>query len=151
MRRRDREITDRAELEEILGKATVLYLGLVDQGEPYVVPVNFAYADGNLYLHSASEGRKVALLKRNPRVCFAVHTDHEVLPGALGCEWNARFRSVIGHGRASFLESREEKLKALDALLGRFAPGPFRYNEEVLSRTAVIRIEVERLTGKKKV
>ena len=60
MRRKDRELTDGAEMDEILDKALVGHLGLCDEGEPYVLPMNFAVLKGALYLHCAREGRQGA-------------------------------------------------------------------------------------------
>ena len=81
MRRYEREMADKAELEAVLAKATVVHLAMVDEGRPYVVPMNFGYADGCLYLHGAKEGRKMRILRRNPAVCFNLFTDEAILPG----------------------------------------------------------------------
>ena len=67
MRRKDCEITDRAEIEAILKKALVCRIGLADGGEPYIVPLSFGYEDGAVYLHSAVEGKKIAMLQKNSR------------------------------------------------------------------------------------
>ena len=67
MRRKDREITDWHEIEAILAEAMVCRIGLADESTPYVVPVSFGYDDGSLYIHSAPDGKKLALLTKNPR------------------------------------------------------------------------------------
>jgi uncharacterized protein len=148
MRRSERGIGERGAIDEILRRATVVYLGLNDDGLPYVVPMNFGYDGQALYLHSAPEGRKLEILRRCPRVSFAVTVDDEVVPGAVGCQWSARYRSVLGEGDARFLTAREERVRALDTLLGKFALGPFAYDENVLARTAVIRVDIRHVTGK---
>jgi len=148
MRRTEREIRDEAIIEEILRRATVAYLGLCDRGETYVVPMNFGYAAGCLYAHSAESGRKIEMLKRNPRVAFTVVQDQVVVPGEIACRWSSRYRSVMGVGTASFVEDPAERRRALDCLLGKFTPGPYRYDEAALARTAVIRIAIESRTGK---
>jgi nitroimidazol reductase NimA-like FMN-containing flavoprotein (pyridoxamine 5'-phosphate oxidase superfamily) len=58
MRRKDREITDRAEIEAILNEAPVCRIGLAEGGEPYIVPMCFGYDGTFLYLHSAPEASK---------------------------------------------------------------------------------------------
>lgn len=58
MRRKDREITDRAEIESILNEAMVCRIGLADGGDPYVVPLSFGYEDGSVSIHSAPEASK---------------------------------------------------------------------------------------------
>jgi uncharacterized protein len=149
MRRSEREITDLSEIEEILRKARVVHIGLADEGAPHVVPMEFGYAAGRLYLHSAPEGRKIDLLRRNPNVSFAAHIDHEVIPGVIACKWSSKYRSVMGKGKASFVEERQDKIRALDTIMEKFASGPFQYSDESLARTAVIQIEIESMTGKK--
>jgi len=57
MRRREKQITDTKQMEQILAQAQVCRLAMVDKGHPYVVPLNFGYRDGALYFHSALEGR----------------------------------------------------------------------------------------------
>jgi hypothetical protein len=151
MRRTEREITDRAEIEAILRREPVLHLGLVDGGKAYVVPVNFGYAENCVYVHAALDGRKIEAMKRNPEVSFSVVADAALVPGPddLACKWTAKYRSVLGEGRATFIEDGAAKKKALDVIMSKFAPGPFTYAENALARTAVIRIEIVRMTGKK--
>lgn len=151
MRRTEREIADRTEIEAILRREPVLHLGLVDGGKAYVVPVNFGYAENCLYVHSAAEGRKIDVLKRNADVSFSVVTDAAVVPGPdnLACKWTAKYRSVLGEGRAVFITEHAAKVKALDIIMSKFAPGPYTFAENALARTAVIRIEIVRMTGKK--
>jgi len=149
MRRADREIKDRAEIDGILATAEVIHLGLFDGTEPYVVPMTFGYADGCIYLHGALEGRKVDILKAHPRVCFETYTDYEIVRGPVACSFSTKYRSVIGYGVASFVTDRQAKVNALDCMMSKFAPGPYHYNEEALVRTNIIRIEIESMTGKK--
>ena len=74
LRRKDKEIKDRAEIEEVLREAQVGRLGTSVDGQPYVVPLSFAYHDGNIIFHGAREGKKMEDIARNPRVCFEVDT-----------------------------------------------------------------------------
>ena len=148
MRKSEQEITDRGEVEAILRRARVVHVGMVDDGRPYVVPMNFGYADGCLILHSAPEGRKIDVLRRNPDVCFEVTVDAAVVPGDAPCRYGAKYRSVIGYGTATFIEDPGEKARALDALMGKFASGPFEYSPKAVSRAAIIRVEIQSMTGK---
>lgn len=150
MRRREKAITDPAAVEAILQAASVCHLGLVDGDEPYVVPVSFGFRDHALYFHSALEGRKMEILRRHPRVCFQVETDCRVVPAAEPCDWGARFRSVIGYGRAELLEDPAAKRFGLAVVMAHYAgPGQtFIFPDRMLQRTAVVRIAVEELSGK---
>lgn len=148
MRRKEQEIAEHALLEAILEEARVCRIAMAVENEPYVVPLSFGYRDGCLYLHSAPEGRKIDFLRRNNRVCFEVDLEEGLVAQGPPCTTSLRYRSVIGTGRAYFVEDEEEKRRALDILVGHYGEvGP--YAEAWLRRTTVIRIEIEEMSGKK--
>jgi len=150
MRRKDKEILAREEIVEIIRKAPVCRLGLCRDNVPYVVPLNFGYRDGCLFLHCAKEGRKMDMIRANPRVCFEIDTDVEVVRAEQPCDWGMRFSSVIGFGTASVLEDPEERKQGLDAIMDHYGCQPAQpYPESYLKHTAVIRVEVEEMTGKR--
>lgn len=148
MRRKDKEITEPGAMEEILKKAEVGRIAFCDGDEPYLVPVNFGYADGKIYVHSAKEGRKIGLVRGNPRVCFEAETDVEPIRGETPCNWSMRYRSVICTGRARLIEDEGEKVKGLEVILARYMPGPFDLPESATQRIVVIEIEITSMTGK---
>jgi uncharacterized protein len=149
MRRNDREIKDRAEIETVLEEATVCRIGLADNGGPYIVPLSFGYEDGSVYLHSAHEGKKISLLKKDPRCCFEVDVCDKVTRGDKPCYWGMRYRSVIGYGRAVFLEDPGEKRHGLSCIMRHYGGGTPEFSESDLAPVTVIRIAVESMTGKK--
>ena len=153
MRRKDREIEDRAELESIISAATVCRLAMSQDDRPYIVPHCFGYEDGNLYFHSADEGKKLEVLRVNNLVCFEMDIDHELVRADLPCESEMKYRSVIGFGQASFVNEVEEKRIALDIITRHYsevnAEGTFEYPEQKLARTVIIKVKIESLTGKK--
>ncbi len=150
MRRKDREITDRTEIEKILESAFVCHLGLTDGVMPYVVPMNFAYKEGYLYLHGASQGRRLDMISKNDNVCFQV----EITPGSViengdqPCDWGTKFRSVIGFGKAEILKTNAEKIEGLNIFMGRFSGNKFSFPEGEIVATTVIRIKIDEMTGK---
>jgi len=148
MRRKDREITDRAGIDAVLAAAKVMHLGLADGGMPFVVPVFYAYDGACLYFHSARAGTKIEMLQRNNAVCFEVTTDHGIIENDAACDFEARHRTVIGFGRAFFLEDEAEKTAALDLIVGRFSPRRFAYPQANLKTTAVVRIDIASIKGK---
>ena len=148
MRRNEKEIQDKSEIEKILNRARVCRLGMVDRDTPYVVPLNFGYADGVLYFHSAKQGRKIDLITRNPRVSFEVDELIGLKKAGQACDWGASFKSVIGFGRAGFIETAEGKKNALDIIMAQYSGRSFSYPDEMLERTAVIRVDIEEMTGK---
>jgi nitroimidazol reductase NimA-like FMN-containing flavoprotein (pyridoxamine 5'-phosphate oxidase superfamily) len=139
------------EMETILAGAPVGRLGLADDGEPYVVPLNFVYGGGRIYFHAGLEGRKIDMLKKNPRVCFEVDELKEVVVNKeASCFSTAYYQSVIAWGSARFLESDEEKLKALDLLMQKYAAGA-QYEaiaEHTLAIVNVCEIKIDSMTGK---
>ncbi len=150
MRRKEKEIQSQEEMVAILEEAPVCRLGLCKDHVPYVVPMNFGYRDGCLYVHCARQGRKMDMLRANPRVCFEVDTDLEVIRAEQPCDWGMRFASVIGSGTASILEDPEEKKRGLDAIMEHYGSRPLQpYGESILEQTAVIRVQVEEMTGKR--
>jgi nitroimidazol reductase NimA-like FMN-containing flavoprotein (pyridoxamine 5'-phosphate oxidase superfamily) len=150
MRRSEKEMGDEAEIREVIRRSLVCRLGMVDDGTPYVVPLSFGYEDGNLFVHSAPEGRKIETLRKNPRVCFEFDVDCQVVRAEKPCNWSMRYRSVVGFGRAEFVDDPAEKRRALAAIMRQYADAGerFTFPDQGLERTTVIRVAVESMTGK---
>ena len=149
MRRKDREITDRAEMEAILAEAQVCRLALADGGEPYVVPLCFAYADNAIWFHSAREGKKIDMLRKSPRCCVEVDISGEPIRSEKPCSWEFRYKSVICTGTTRIADSYGEKKKGLNLIMRHYGAGEYDFTEADLDRVFVVKIEVERMTGKK--
>jgi len=133
----------------MIKSAHVCRVGLSLDDRPYIVPMNFGYADRTIFLHSALEGKKLEILRRNPQVCVEFDLDHELVQGAKACDWGMKFRSVIGFGRAVFLEDPDEKRHALHIIMRQYAGrGEFSFSDASLNNTAVIQIALEELSGK---
>ncbi|NPV93198.1 MAG: pyridoxamine 5'-phosphate oxidase family protein [Firmicutes bacterium] len=150
MRKKEKEVTDQTAIEAIIQDAAVCRLGLVDNGEPYIVPMNFGYSNGRLFFHSAKEGRKLDVIRSSSRVCFELESGVEVIGAEKPCGWTTRFSSVIGYGRAYIVEDAEEKKAGLDVIMRHYAgPGDFAYPPVTLEKTAIILVEVESMTAKR--
>jgi len=148
MRRKDREIKDRDAIESILERATVCRVAFSDNEVPYIVPLNFGYADNCLYFHSAPEGKKIEIIEQNSNVCFEVDVDVELVEAEKACDWTVRYRSVVGFGKAFLVDDPKEKRRALDIIVGHYSDKSYEYPEEEISRVAVIKVEIESMTGK---
>jgi nitroimidazol reductase NimA-like FMN-containing flavoprotein (pyridoxamine 5'-phosphate oxidase superfamily) len=144
-------IESRKEMAEILGRATVGRLGLLADGEPYIVPLNFAYADGRIYFHSGLEGRKIEAIQKSPRACFEVDEVHDLIfDEQQSCLSGTRYHSVIAWGTVRRLESDAEKMKALDCLLKKYAAGK-TYKlppQHMLAIVNVYEIQVDKMSAK---
>jgi len=155
MRRKDREITDREEMFAIIARSRVCHLALVDGTEPYVVALNFGVdTDGEVpvfYFHSGREGKKIDCISANPSGCLVIDVGHELVSGESGCDWGMKYSSVVARGKLEFVSDPDEKKKGLDLLMrqctGRTG---FSYDTRVFDMTAVIKMTVTGITGKKK-
>jgi len=149
MRRAEKEITSKKELEIILAKAKICRIGLMDQNHPYIVPLNFGYKNGCLYFHSAPKGKKIDLLKKNKVVCFEVDIDHDIVNTGIPCNWSSTYSSIIGCGKASLIINSEGKQKALNIIINQYAPGTtYTFPEKNLHDVVIIQIEITEMTGK---
>jgi nitroimidazol reductase NimA-like FMN-containing flavoprotein (pyridoxamine 5'-phosphate oxidase superfamily) len=143
------ETSDLKTLEPVLRRAKVCRIGLSLGDMPYVVPMNFGYADGCVYLHSSPEGKKIDILKENDNVCFEVDIDHEFVESETACNWGIRYRSIIGFGKAFPVTDPAEKLRALDTIVDHYSDSEsHEYQQGYLSRVAVFKIELESVTAK---
>ncbi len=149
MQNKEREITDRKAIDDIIRRSRVCRLGLSDGDRPYIIPLCFGYRNGRLYFHTADRGLKIDILKKNPRICFEFDIDAEVIDGGeKACKFSMRYRSVIGFGRAFFIEDLPTKIEALDAIMEIYSEGEFEYPEKSVEKTTFIGIEIESMTGK---
>ncbi len=152
MTRRERQVTDINEIIKILDKAKVLHLGLVDGDEPYVVPMNYGYEfkDEKLvfYLHGARQGRKLDVIKANPKVFAELECDIVPFEGEVACKYGITYASVMAKGKAVIVEDTEEKMHALTVLMKTQTGKDFEFNEKLVSVVSVIKIDVEEFTAK---
>ncbi len=152
LRRPEKEIKDKAEVERILTEAEVGRLGTSADGRPYVVPLSFAYHDGKIVIHGAKIGKKMENLARNPKVCFEVDTS-EIIQSDNPCGFTYKYRSVIAEGTARVIEDTAEKAASLRLLVEKYAPGKASQMTEdrvaAFDNLAVVEITVEEMVGKK--
>ena len=152
MRRQDREISDLTQICGILKRSRVCFLSLCDGSTPYTVPMNFGFTEEagciTLYLHSAKRGRKIELIRKNPNVCAAFGTMLSFEDGETGCKATAQYESVVGFGTAEILSDRKACEKGLSCLLSQYESRAAHDFSALLDKTAVIRVALDRITGK---
>jgi nitroimidazol reductase NimA-like FMN-containing flavoprotein (pyridoxamine 5'-phosphate oxidase superfamily) len=148
MRRKEKEITDKKEIENILKKSQICHIAMVDKDKPYIVPMNFGYENKTLFFHSALEGRKINLIKQNPNLCFEIDQVVQFKKAKLACDWSIEYKSVIGEGRAQLLYDPEEKREGLDIIMAQYSGRTFEYPSEMLEKTLVIKLVIDKMTGK---
>lgn len=146
-----RAIINRAEQEEIIRRCQYCHVAMADHdGTPYVLPMNFGYRDGVIYLHGAQEGKKIRVLEQRPSVCINFTSDTELRyqNEQVACSWNMKYRSVLCYGDVEFIESAEEKVAALDIIMAQYSSREFRYNPPSIREVKVWRIRVLRFEGR---
>ena len=152
MTRRERQVTDETKIRHILDTAKVLRLGLAVDNEPYVVPMNYGYVMENgtltLYLHSALRGKKLDMIRQNPRVFFEIDCDLIPFEGDVACKYGLSYSSIMGRGEAHILEDVAEKQKALSQLMKTQTDLDFSFAEKMAGVVAIIRIDVQEFTAK---
>jgi len=149
MRRQDKEIKDNNLIQEILQKSGICRLGFVDNGEAYIVPVNYAYENGIIYIHSAPHGKKMDILKRNTRVSFEIEYSNEIIKDKVPCNWTARYRSVMGRGNITIEKDAPLKKRGLDMIMIKYGAGmELTYDESLLSRMVLLKLKIDSITGK---
>ncbi len=144
-------ITLQRDIDEIIGKCQVCYVGMVDENNlPYVVPFNFGYREGVIYLHSALEGKKMTTLKNNPEVCIVFSADHKLHAQSeqVACSYSMHYRSVQAFGSVEFIEDREQKMEILNIIMANYAEREFHYNEPSLREVSTYKVNVKRFSGK---
>ena len=155
MRRSDREITDINGIEEILLRCKTCHIAMVDDGMPYAVPMSYGYKISDkkkleLYFHSAPEGRKIDVLKRNNRVCFELSCEGEAVHSETPCNSGYYYSSVIGFGEAEFIEDAESKSDALSIMFKHQTGKDVSFNVEQVNSVCVFKIISADYTGKMK-
>lgn len=152
MTRREFEVTDPGVIRDILDSSSYLHLGLVDDGMPYVVPMNYGYTleDGKLvlYLHSATKGYKLDVIRKNPVCCFEMNCRVEPFEGKIACQYGITYYCLMGRGKAVLVEDVEEKIRAMSLLMKTQTGKDFEFNERLVSIVSVIRIDVSEYTAK---
>lgn len=149
MHRNDKEITEQKALDEIMKKAQVCRLGVSYESMAYIIPMSFGYSDRVLYFHSGSDGLKLMILRENPKACFEVEIDTQVIPSELGCNWSMRYQSVIGFGEVEFIEDLDGKKKALQIIMQQYGDGLKMVDDAELSGVTILKLVVSTMTGKK--
>ena len=152
MTKRERQIFDPQQIQNILDTCKVLHLGLAVNNEPYVVPMNYGYTmeDGKLvvYLHSALTGKKLDMIRANPNVFFEMDCDRNPFDGEKPCQYGLSYSSIMGRGKAVIVEDVEEKKKAMSILMKTQTGKDFTFEDKLVSIVAVVRIDVSEYTAK---
>jgi len=152
LRRSDKQWNDREEIEQVLASVRIMTVACCLENEPYLFTVDFAWEPQTrqLWFHCAAEGRKVDIIKANPRVCVTVVEDRGYVEG----ECDHAYRSLILEGEAQVVTDLAEKRRGLELLARKHEPQPetvlarLAGDEEAVRNVAIVRITVDAMSGK---
>ena len=150
MRRRDKEIPSRGEIDAIIRGCQVCRLAFAVENEPYIVPVSFGYDGAALFFHTAATGRKIDFLEANNRVCFEFERNVRLQTHPeTACKWTFAFESVIGYGTVSELIGPVEKSRGLDQVMLQYSDEQWELTASLLDKTRVWQLVIDSITGKR--
>jgi len=152
MRRKDREVIDHEQLISILKECKIMHLGIHDNPFPYVVPLNYGYQFSEtkltLYFHSSKLGKKIELLKINPKVAFTIDGFYDLVTHQIACKNTLLYRSLMGEGEIEFIENEVDKLAALKLIMIQQTGKEGSYTASAVNEVMVVRINVQNYCGK---
>lgn len=154
MKRKDREVTELSQLEEMIQRCDCIHLGLMDGEYPYVVPMNFGYERTGerftFYMHAASEGKKLGLIAACPRAAFCMDTGHELVKGTVPCSWSFYYESVMGQGKIALVQDPKEKRRGMQAVMEHYSGSkePLEFPDAMMERVTILKLEAQTITGK---
>lgn len=136
---------------EALDRCGYMVLAMTDgAGEPYCVAVNGVRVEDAVYFHGRLRGEKIDCLRLHPRVCLTAVGDQRVVQA----EYETEFTSAVARGTAREVTDPAEMRQALRAICKKYAPDcPDRVEEVIekhLPNTAVWRIDLEQVSGRKR-
>lgn len=144
-------IEDLQEIEKIILQCAVCFVGVSDKkGHPYVLPMNFGYADNEIFLHSAQEGFMIDVLNENNNACIAFCTESKLKyqHPDVACSYRMDSKSVICYGKIIFEENYEEKVKALDIIMRTYSEKNFRYSKPSVLNVKIWRMKIDKISAK---
>jgi len=152
LRRSDKEWNDHDEIEQVLASVRIMTVACCLENEPYLFTVDFAWEPQarQLWFHCAAEGRKMDIIKANPRVCVTVVEDRGYVEG----ECDHAYRSLILEGQAHIVTDLAEKRRGLELLVRKHERQPetvlgrLAGDEEAVRNVAIVRITVDAMSGK---
>lgn len=149
MRRKDKEVLDQEILHQVINHSMVCRIGLVNDDRPYVIPISFGFDGKNIYFHSALQGEKVEILKKNKNVCIEFEQDISIIKNEKPCNWSARYLTVIVHGTADLVADPVKKRYGLSKILAHYGAGENHiFTDKELQSVLVYQITVKEITGK---
>lgn len=150
--RPNREVTQVAEIQQILSNGKYSVIAMCRDNEPYIVTLSYGYdLDQNaLYFHCSLQGLKLDFIRSNPLVCATVIEDG----GYVENECEHIFRTAVFWGKMSVVTILEEKKHGMKILLNHLesSPGTIQRlqqkSDEAYSRMEILKLEITQIHAK---
>jgi nitroimidazol reductase NimA-like FMN-containing flavoprotein (pyridoxamine 5'-phosphate oxidase superfamily) len=149
MIRKEKQITDQKLINEILLNNTICRVALLDGEKPYIIPMNYGYKDGSFYFHTAPEGKKLDLIKKNNNVCIEVTDSIELVTSDKACKYGTKYRSVICTGTVYPVIEIAQKIESLKIIMKQHTGNSeWEIPESSVSNVTILKVDIETITGK---
>ena len=150
--RRELEVTDRSEIIRILDTCKIVHVAMVDDGMPYLVPLNYGYTLEDdqlvLYMHGGLQGRKIDVMGKNPNVFFEMNCEVMAFDGKVACQYGTSYSSIMGSGIVEILDDVEKKKEGLHLFMKSQTGHDFDFTDKMVSAVNVMKITVDEFTAK---
>ena len=149
MRRDEKKIANRSEIDNIIDKSDVCRIAFANDNIPYVIPVSFGYDGKSIFVHTAKTGRKIEFIEKNNFVCFEFDIDVKTIEDkTIPCKWTAAYKSVIGYGKMIELTEYEEQENAINQIMLHYSSKNWDFDERMLNSVKLWKIEIDEISGK---
>lgn len=150
MRRKEKEITNKSEIEAIIKQCLVCRIAFNAPDFPYVIPLAFGYSARSIYFHTAKKGKKIDCITNDNRVCFEFENNIELKSDiAKACNWSFVYESVIGYGFVEEIMGPGDKEKALNHIMEHYSGKAWEISLDSINKTRVWKIIIDSMTGKR--
>ena len=151
-RRRDRGSHDRATIDAILDEGLIAHLGIVEEGQPIVIPTLHARDGDTVYLHGSSASRTLRVLAGGAPACLTVSLIDGLVLARAAMHHSANYRSAILLGSARRVEDPAERMHGFQAIVERIVPGRWGEvrppTEKELKATALLALPIDEASAK---
>lgn len=144
-------LSEKETVEDVISKSDVCYIGMIDVNNmPYVLPMNFGYDEGVLYLHSAPTGSCIDILNNNSNVCITFSINHQLVfqHPEVACSYRMKAKSAICRGKVIFVEEIDEKRKALNIIMSHYSDKSFKYSDPAIKNVKIWKVPIESMTAR---
>ncbi len=145
------DIHNNEEITAIIKSCKTCFVGMADEnGQPYVLPMNFGYGNGEIILHSAPSGRMIDILHQNPKVCVTFLQGEELcwMHEHMACSYRVKSKSILVEGTVRFVTDYEEKEQYLHRMMKQYSDRTFKFNSPAVKNVAIMVVKADNLSAK---